>query len=141
MLPRKKNNKRKYVKRNLYKKNNQGKVNLIDKEIRFLEELVVSEEEIFEKSTEITSLIEIQRKQNIRHGLTNVTDACFEFFIEMDKKIRDRSAGRKGGQRSQVHTTEKTPGRVHAYSCCGSLLSVSPAAKNCGTVDYLHGAE
>lgn len=84
-----KNNKRKYVKRNLYKKNNQGKVNLIDKEIRFLEELVVSEEEIFEKSTEITSLIEIQRKQNIRHGLTNVTDACFEFFIEMDKKIRD----------------------------------------------------
>lgn len=73
----------------MYKKNNQGKVNLIDKEIRFLEELVVSEEEIFEKSKEITSLIEIQRKQNIRHGLTNVTDACFEFFIEMDKKIRD----------------------------------------------------
>lgn len=73
----------------MYKKNNQGKVNLIDKEIRFLEELVVTEEEIFEKSKEITSLIEIQRKQNIRHGLTNVTDACFEFFIEMDKKIRD----------------------------------------------------
>lgn len=49
----------------------------------------MSEEEIFEKSKEITSLIEIQRKKNIRHGLTNVTDACFEFFIEMDKKIRD----------------------------------------------------
>lgn len=32
---------------------------------------------------------EIQMKQNVHHGLTNVTDACFEIFIEMDKKIRD----------------------------------------------------
>lgn len=43
----------------------------------------------YSRSQEITSLIEIKRKQNIRHWLTNVPNARFEFFIEMNKKIRD----------------------------------------------------
>lgn len=52
-----------------------------------MEELVVKMK--YSRSQEITSLIEIKRKQNIRHWLTNVPNARFEFFIEMNKKIRD----------------------------------------------------
>ena len=83
-----KNNKKKMVKRNLYKRSYQEKVNLLDKEIKCLEELVVTDEEIMDKTTEITSLMEVQRKQNLRHGLTNITDGCFHFFLELDKQIR-----------------------------------------------------
>lgn len=32
--------------------------------------------------------MEVQRKQNLRHGLTNITDGCVHFFLELDKQIR-----------------------------------------------------
>lgn len=81
-----KNSKKKMVNRNLHKRSYQEKVNLLDKEIKCLEELVVTDEEIMDKTTKITSLMVVQK--NLRHGLTNITDGCFHFFLELDKRIR-----------------------------------------------------
>lgn len=58
---------------------------LTEKEL--LEHLEASESEL-EYSVERESLKEIERKQNIRKGLTNVTDKCSAFFQKLDSKIR-----------------------------------------------------
>lgn len=53
---------------------------LTEKEL--LEHLEASESEL-EYSVERESLKEIERKQNIRKGLTNVTDKCSTFFQKL----------------------------------------------------------
>jgi hypothetical protein len=83
-----KHSKKEQVKRNLYKNNAMEAVKVADQEVRHLEELIVTEEEIFQCTTDISSLMEVKRKQNIRQGLTNVTDRCFQFFLQLDQEIR-----------------------------------------------------
>jgi hypothetical protein len=47
-----------------------------------------TEYQLLETSEDIESLDEIMRKQNVRKGLTNISDKCFNFFLLLDKKIR-----------------------------------------------------
>jgi hypothetical protein len=49
---------------------------------------VATEEEIFQTTTDLSSLMDVKRKQNIRKGLTNVTDSCFQFFLDLDDRVR-----------------------------------------------------
>jgi hypothetical protein len=51
-------------------------VNTTDEEVKCLEELVVTEEEIFQITTDLSSLMDVKIKQNILKGLTIVTDSC-----------------------------------------------------------------
>ena len=60
-----KHHKKSYVKRNLYSVHSREKVNTTDEEVKCLEELVVTEEEIFQTSTDLSSLMDVKRKQNI----------------------------------------------------------------------------
>lgn len=43
---------------------------------------------LFEKSAEQESLFETAKRQNIRKGLTSVSDDAYYFFLELDKTIR-----------------------------------------------------
>ena len=46
---------------------------------------LIKEDENFlkENSSEPESLVDIERRQNIRHGLTNVADSSFKFFVRL----------------------------------------------------------
>ena len=83
-----KHHKKSYVKRNLYSVHPRENVNTTDEEVKCLEELVVTEEEIFQITTDLSSLMDVKIKQNILKGLTIVTDSCFQFFLDLDDRVR-----------------------------------------------------
>ena len=69
---------------------NKQKVKLTEKLVKvkdILEHLEATSQQLHE-STDKEALEEIERRQNIRRGLTNVNDACADFFQEVDKKLR-----------------------------------------------------
>ena len=73
---------------NFYSVHSRENVNTTDEEVKCLEELVVTEEEIFQITTDLSSLMDVKIKQNILKGLTNVTDSCFQFFLDLDDRVR-----------------------------------------------------
>jgi hypothetical protein len=77
-----------HKKRKFYSVHSRENVNTTDEEVKCLEELVVTEEEIFQITTDLSSLMDVKIKQNILKGLTNVTDSCFQFFLDLDDRIR-----------------------------------------------------
>jgi hypothetical protein len=81
-----KNDAKRSVQRNLYKKWCSVQENWT--RIYLLESLEVSQGDILATSTDQESLTEIQRKQNVSCGLINVSDSVFRFFTKLDIKRR-----------------------------------------------------
>ena len=54
----------------------------------------MTEEEIFQTTTDLSSLMDVKIKQNILKGLTNVTDSCFQFFLDLDDRVKIRNHGK-----------------------------------------------
>lgn len=74
--------------KNLYKEKKR-ELNLnLRKQLDLLDKLESTEYQLLETSEDTESLDEIMRKQNVRKGLTNISDKCFNFFLLLDKKIR-----------------------------------------------------
>ena len=57
-------------------------------EVCLLERLVTTEQELKEHSNQQGSLYEVERKQNIRKSLCNITDHSILFFHRLDEEIR-----------------------------------------------------
>ncbi|KAJ8313158.1 hypothetical protein KUTeg_009289 [Tegillarca granosa] len=71
----------------LYKRD---KVDLVKQMINdkdLLQHLEGREGELLKYSLDKASLKETMRRQNVRHGLTNVNDKCFEYFLLVDKLV------------------------------------------------------
>ena len=67
---------------------NRSKVHITEKLIRekeIIEHLEISQ---LNESKDQESLKEIERKQNLRRGLTHVSDKCADFFGELDNKVQ-----------------------------------------------------
>jgi len=77
-----------HISKLLYKPAHKENVRTISNEIEALQILTETESVLFEKSAEQESLFETARRQNIRKGLTNVSDDAHYFFLELDKTIR-----------------------------------------------------
>ncbi len=75
------------IRRNLYKAKEKAKVEMLDRETKYLDQLVATESFLFENSEHKESLAETKRKQNVNGGLTNVTDSAYTFFSELDKTL------------------------------------------------------
>jgi hypothetical protein len=74
--------------KNLYKEKKR-ELNLnLRKQLDLLDKLESTEYQLLETSEDTESLDEIMHKQNVRKGLTNISDKCFNFFLLLDKKIR-----------------------------------------------------
>ena len=58
-----KHHKKSYVKRTLYSMHSRENVDTTDEEVKCLEELVMTEEEIFQTTTDLSSLMDVKRKQ------------------------------------------------------------------------------
>ena len=72
----------------LYKQNKKKAVESLKTEINALHEIQKSESFLLEHSSDKESLYETERKQNMRKGLTNISDDAHKFFIILDQKIR-----------------------------------------------------
>ncbi|CAC5389979.1 PIF1 [Mytilus coruscus] len=72
----------------LYKPNKTDTVRELKCELKCLQQVVDSESFLAEHSTDKGSLLETRRKQNVRSGLTNITDDAQNFFMMLDKKVR-----------------------------------------------------
>ncbi|CAC5382467.1 PIF1 [Mytilus coruscus] len=67
---------------------NRSKVHITEKLIRekeIIEHLEISQ---LHEYKDQESLKEIERKQNLRRGLTHVSDKCADFFVELDMKVQ-----------------------------------------------------
>ncbi|KAK3093385.1 hypothetical protein FSP39_014871 [Pinctada imbricata] len=87
-LSRIKNTIRKRIMDNVYKAKNVKLVNNLIVKKDMIEHLLVSESEITESSKFVESLHETCRRQNIRKGLTHISDDCFNFFKTLDREVR-----------------------------------------------------
>ena len=83
-----KHKKKKFVRQNLYKQNMKAAANKYDKEVRLLETLTDTESSLLDSSTDQESLIYTKQKQNLRGGLTNISDECFDFFVCLDIQLQ-----------------------------------------------------
>ena len=83
-----KHKKKKFVRRNLYKPNMKAAADKYDKEVRLFETLTETESSLLDTSSDLESLVFTKQKQNLRGGLTNISDHCFEFFICLDNKLQ-----------------------------------------------------
>ena len=83
-----KNRKKRMVKRNLFKLSTQQMVNKLDAEVKLLERLTDTEENLLQNSDISETLSETKRKQNLRGGLTYIKDCAFHFFMELDLQLR-----------------------------------------------------
>ena len=72
----------------MYKKNRKGFTDRVHNEVCLLERLVTTEQELKEHSNQQGSLYIVERKQNIRKSLCNITDHSFLFFHRLDEEIR-----------------------------------------------------
>lgn len=79
--------KKQAVRRNRYSQKACARVQQLDREVRLLDQIVATESELMETSVDKASLDETKRKQNIRGGLTNISDPAFHFFKELDHRI------------------------------------------------------
>ena len=80
--------KKRFVRRNLYKKNLKEAVDKSDKEVRILETLTETEASLLDCSSDQESLEFTKKKQNLRGGLTNISDNFFNFFTSLDDKVQ-----------------------------------------------------
>jgi hypothetical protein len=94
-----KHQKKLYVSSNLYANKSQPKITRTLTQIQSLEHLEANEWELSQNTCDPTSLLEISRKQNVRQGLTNITDSSFSFFLHLDAKIRNMESV----QSAQLH--------------------------------------
>ena len=83
-----KHKKKKFVRQNLYKQNMKAAADKYDKEVRLLETLTDTESSLLDSSTDQESLIYTKQKQNLRGGLTNISDECFDFFVCLDIQLQ-----------------------------------------------------
>ncbi|CAG2216822.1 unnamed protein product [Mytilus edulis] len=72
----------------LYKPHKTDTVRELKCELKCLQQVVDSESFLAEHSNDKGSLLETRRKQNVRSGLTNITDEAANCFMQLDKKIR-----------------------------------------------------
>lgn len=89
-----KKNRKKKILNSMYNKSKVKEMEKLIVEKELLEHLEATETEL-ESSSEKESLKEIERKQNIRKGLTNVTDECSVFFQHLDTKVRSLQTYKK----------------------------------------------
>jgi hypothetical protein len=69
----------------IFHKENKRELNLnLRKQLDLLDKLESTEYQPLETSEDTESLDEIIRKQNVRKGLTNISDKCFNFFVFWD---------------------------------------------------------
>ena len=87
-LSRIRNTIRKRIMDNVYKRKSVNLVNDLIVKKDLIEHLLVSEYEITERSKCLESLHETCRRQNIRKGLTHISDECFNFFTTLDTEVR-----------------------------------------------------
>ena len=84
--------KRSSIKKNLYKNACKKNIQSLSIELDLLQHLCEAEGILFEISEEQESLCETARKQNVRKGLTNISDETYHFFLNLDKAIRNLEA-------------------------------------------------
>lgn len=82
-----KEKKRKVIK-DLYKVKKREECSRLRHQLDLLHHLEASEHQLMQSSNDKESLEETSRGQNVRKGLTNITDQSFNFFMLLDKKIR-----------------------------------------------------
>lgn len=82
-----KEKKRKVIK-DLYKLKKREECSRLRHQLDLLHHLEASEHQLMQRSEDKESLEETSRRQNVRKGLTNITDQSFNFFMLLDKKIR-----------------------------------------------------
>ena len=81
-------NRKRKVLRNLYVANKMtGSVNTCKTQVRLLDQLTATQEDILNKTSDLASLSEIQRKQNAGNGLLNLSDFAYGFFLSLDKAL------------------------------------------------------
>ena len=85
-----KHKKKQSIRRKLYKSAWISFIQKVNGEVRYLELLECNSYDILQISTDAASLKETQRRQNDTGGLTNISDAAFNFFTNLDKKIRSQ---------------------------------------------------
>lgn len=83
-----KHNTKQSVRRNLYSSSKSAFVARKDMEVAYLDNLVTSVHDLIISTTDPVSLEETTRRQNVSGGLTNITDAAFYFFVNLDKHVR-----------------------------------------------------
>ena len=74
--------------KNLYKPSKKQETANLREQLELLQQLEATEHNLLESSIDKDSLTETIRRQNVRKGLTNICDSCFNFFLLLDKKIR-----------------------------------------------------
>lgn len=80
--------KKQVVRRNRYSESAGPRAERVDVEVQLLEQLVTTEADLNKTSWDKDTLYETSRKQNLRNGLTNITDGAFGFFKDLDREIR-----------------------------------------------------
>lgn len=73
------------MRNNLFKPGMESEVQKLNEQINLLDNVVTSAAEISETSNFPETLKETYRKQNIREGLTNISDGAFQFFEKLEK--------------------------------------------------------
>ena len=77
-----------HIRANMYSKTAVNSVKKNLSEVKILERLEEDENSLFDISTDKASLEATKRKQNMRNGLTNISDTALNFFKSLDNKIR-----------------------------------------------------
>ena len=72
---------------NLHKRSNRDMVNAYRQQRNFLLEQIVTQDQIQSLTSAPESLQTIVRKQNLRQGLTHVSDKMFDFFLLLDNEL------------------------------------------------------
>jgi hypothetical protein len=70
-----------FILNNLYKPKEKANVSKARKKLEMLDELIIQYEQLSQETTDIESLTEIERKQNVRHSLLHINDKCTTFFM------------------------------------------------------------
>lgn len=83
-----KHKKKKFVRKNLYKTSTKKAADKADKEVKILETLTESESTLLDSSHDQESLVFTKNKQNLRGGLTNISDDAFHFFTYLDNRLQ-----------------------------------------------------
>ena len=86
--------KKQFVSRNLYKKSTRAITMQVDQEVKLLQHLTEGEAYLLRTSTDQDSLLHVKQKQNLRGGLTHISDSAFNYFESLDvnfQKIENES--------------------------------------------------